>query len=138
MVKKRELSNFERAKIITLYEDNYLKRAISQKTGFGKTTIHNIISKYNKAGAITVAPRSGRPKILTERDKRHLKTIVVQNRREPTAKIHENFNISTGNEVSKRTVRRALYELGYYSRAALRKPLVSESNRKIHLNWARE
>jgi hypothetical protein len=43
-------------------------------------------------------------------------------------KIQENFNISTGNKVSERTVRRALYELGYHSRTALRKPLVSESN----------
>src|SRR5437868_2332818 len=98
MVKNRELSDFERAKVITLHDDGYSERVISQKTGLGKTTIHNIISKYNKTGAVTVASRSGCPKILTERDKRHLKTIVVQNRREPTAKIHENFNISTGNE----------------------------------------
>lgn len=138
MVKNRELSDFERGKVIALYEDGCSERAISQKTGFGKTTVHNIITKYKKTGAITVASRSGRPKILTERDKRHLKTIIVQNRREPMTKIRENFNISTGNEVSERTVRRALYELGYHSRTALRKPLVSESNRKIRLCWARD
>ncbi len=28
--------------------------------------------------------------------------------------------------------------MGYNSRTALRKPLVSEYNRKIRLNWARE
>ena len=75
---------------------------------------------------------------MTEHDKRHLKAIVIQNRRELIAKIYENFNKSTENEVSERTVRRALYELGYHSCTALRKPLVSESNQKIHLNWARE
>ncbi|GES74909.1 transposable element Tcb1 transposase [Rhizophagus clarus] len=45
---------------------------------------------------------------------------------EPLTKIQENFNISTGNEVSERIVRRALYDLGYHSHIALRKPLVKK------------
>ena len=92
--------------------------------------------KYDETGAKTIVSRSGRPKILTERDKRHLKAIVIQNWCEPIAKIHENFNKSTGNEVSERTIRHALYELEYDSYTTFRKPLVSESNRKICLNWA--
>src|SRR6266540_3806937 len=96
MVKTRELTDFERGKVIGLYKAGESERAISEKTGYGKTTIHNIISKYNEMGAISVASRSGRPKKLT------------------------------------------LYEMGYNSRTALRKPLVSEHNRKIRLNWARE
>jgi len=138
MVKKKELSDFERGKIIGFYEGGNSERAISKKTGHGKTTIHNIITKYHETGRFTVASRSGRPKKLTERDKRHLKTIITQNRREPVAKIHEIFNESTGNEVSNCTIRRTLYEMGYHSHTALRKPNVSEANRKIRLNWARE
>ena len=138
MVKKKELSDFECGKVIALYEDGNSERAISQKTGYGKTTIHYIIAKYNKTDTTTIAPRSGRPKILSERDKRHLKIILTQNRRDPLAKIHQNFNESTGNEVSERTIRRTIYDLGYHSHIALRKPLVSEPNRKIRLQWARE
>ncbi len=48
MVKTRELTDFEHGKVIGLYKASESERAISEKTGYGKTTIHNIISKYNK------------------------------------------------------------------------------------------
>jgi transposase len=73
MAKTRELTDFERGKVIGFYEAGDSERAISRKTCYGKTTIHNIIAKYRKTGA---ASRSGRPKKLKDRDKRHLKVII--------------------------------------------------------------
>lgn len=138
MVKKKELTDFDRGKIIGFHEAGDSERMISNKTGFGKTTIHNIIVKYHKTGAISVTPRSGRPLKLTERDKRHLKVIITKNRRESVDKINKIFLESTGNDVCKRTIKKTLYEMGYNSRTALRKPNVSERNRIIRLKWARE
>ena len=138
MVKTKELTDFERGKVIGFHEAGDSKRDISNKTGYGKTTIHNIITKYCETGAISVALRSECPKKLTERDKRHLKTILVKNWREPEEKIREIFIESTEKVVYRRTMQEILYELGYNSRTALRKPNVSENNRKIRLNWARE
>jgi len=94
--------------------------------------------KYHKTSILTTAPRSGRPKKLTERDKRHLKSIISKERREPAQKIQETFANSTGKKVGKNTIRRALYEMGYHSRIALRKPYISESNRRFRLKWSRE
>ncbi|EXX68623.1 uncharacterized protein OCT59_018201 [Rhizophagus irregularis] len=79
MVKIKELTDFEREKVIGYYEAGDTEKAISEKTGYGKTTIHNIIIKYHKTGAITVAPRSSRLKKLTVRDIRHLKAIITKN-----------------------------------------------------------
>jgi len=138
MVKKKEMTDFERGKIIGFYEAGDSERTISKKTGYGKTTIHNIKEKYCKIGAVSVASRSGHPKKLTERDKRHLKAIITKNRREPIEKIIEIFTESTGKKVCRRTMQETLYEMGYNSCTALRKPSVSEKNRKIRLNWARE
>jgi transposase len=138
MVKTRELTDFERGKVIGLYKAGESERAISKKTGYGKTTIHNIILKYNEMGAISVAPRSGCSKKLTERDKRHLKAIVTQNRRVAVDKIVKIFAESTGKVVCKNTIKKTLYEMGYNSRTALRKPLISENNRKVRLNWVRK
>jgi len=138
MVKTKELTNSERGRVIGLYEAGYTERAISEKTGYGKTTIHNIITKYRNTGILTVAPRSGRPKKLDERDKRHLKIIVNQNRRNSAEKVKKDFIESSGKEVSKSTIKRALYKMGYHSRTALRKPHISEPNRKVRLKWARE
>ncbi|GBC04740.1 hypothetical protein RclHR1_05840001 [Rhizophagus clarus] len=130
--------NFRTWEVIGFHDAGDSERTISRKTGYGKTTIHNIITKYHKTGALTVASRSGRPKKLNERDKRHLKVVLTQNRRISAEKMQKDFIESTGKEVSKSTVRRTLYEMGYHSRTALRKPLISEPNRKIHLSWARE
>ena len=138
MVKTRELTDFKHGKIIGLYKAGESEKDISKKTGYGKTTIHNIILKYNEMGAISVAPRSGRPKKLTECDKHHLKAIVTQNRHVAVDKIVKIFAESTGKVVCKNTIKKTLYEMGYNSRTALRKPLISENNRKVRLNWVRK
>ncbi len=138
MTKKKELTVTERGIIISFYEAGVPERTISERTGHPKTTIHDTIMMYKKRGVLTSASRSGRPKKLTERDKRHLKSIICKERREPAQKIQESFANSTGNEVGKNTIRRALYEMGYHSRIALRKPYISESNRRFRLKWTRE
>src|SRR2546423_222794 len=115
MVKKRELTDFKCGKIISFHEAEDFERDILRKTGYSKTTIHNIITKYCETGAISVALRSECPKKLTERDKRHLKTILVKNWREPEEKIREIFIESTEKVVYRRTMQEILYELGYNS-----------------------
>lgn len=138
MSKKKELTIFERAKIIGFYETGDSERTISGKTGHSKTAIHNAITNYRKTGAFTSSPRSGRPRKMTERDKRHLKVIIHKERRAPAQKVKEIFTDSTGKEVCENTIRRTLYEMGYHSRVALRKPYISESNRRFRLKWTRE
>ncbi|PKK56329.1 hypothetical protein RhiirC2_800254 [Rhizophagus irregularis] len=105
MVKIKELTDFKREKVISYYETGDTEKAISEKTGYGKTTIHNIITKYHKTGAFTVAPRS-----------------------ENLRKI---FTASTGNNVSRSTIQQTLYGMDYNSCTVLRKPSVSEHNQKI-------
>jgi len=53
-------------------------------------------------------------------------------------KIVKTFAKSTEKVVCKNTIKKTLYEIGYNSCTALKKPLVSEHNRKIQLNWAHE
>ena len=88
--------------------------------------------------AISVASWSGYLKKLTKRDKRYLKVIIIQNWCIAVDKIVKTFAESTGKVVYKNTIKKTLYEIGYNSYTALRKPLVSEHNWKIRLNWAYE
>ncbi|CAH1771360.1 12778_t:CDS:1, partial [Entrophospora sp. SA101] len=69
---------------------------------------------------------SGRPKSLTDRDSRTLKRIVIKNRFTPAREITNILNEITDNPICDRTVHSYLHGEGYYSRAALRKPFVSE------------
>jgi len=72
-----------------------------------------------KSGGGTSRSRSGRPPILTDRDKRHIVRIVRSNRQ-----------YSARTVASLSTIKRALYEANYHSRVAVRKPLISATNRQ--------
>ena len=104
MVKKTELTDFEHRKVIGFYKAGDSERTIVKKTGYGKTTIYNIITKYHETGTVTVASRSGHPKKLTEWDKWYLKAIINKNWHEPEEKIRKIFIESTGKNVSRRII----------------------------------
>lgn len=52
--------------------------------------------------------------------------------------LQNEFLQSTSVNVSTHTLQQTLHEEGYYARVGKRKPFVSEPNRKIRLNWAKE
>ena len=138
MTERQELNEFERGLIIGGWLFGHSEREIEEKTGHPKSTIHDTIARYRENGTATTALRTGRPPILTDRDKRHLEITVRTNRRQTTKQIHANFVQSTGTAVSESTIKRALYEAGYNSRVAARKPLISVKNKKNRIQWARE
>ena len=71
-----ELTEFERGIIIGGWLFGHTEREIEAKTGHPKSTVHDIIERYCETGAGSSRPRSGRPPILTDRDKRHIVRIV--------------------------------------------------------------
>ena len=68
---RKELTEFQRGKIIGAWKCNLSERKISDILNYSKSTVHNVIITY-KGGFETLPPRSGRPPIITERDGRHL------------------------------------------------------------------
>src|SRR6185312_3255214 len=138
MTERKKLTEFERGLIIGGWLFGHSEREIEEKTGHPKSTIHDTISRYCETGTVTPATRTGRPSILTNRDKRHLEIAVRTNRRQTTKQVHANFVQSTGTAVSESTIKRALYESGYNSRVAARNPLISRKNKKDRIQWARE
>lgn len=137
MAQRQELTEFERGVIIGGWIFGHSEREIEEKTGHPKTTIHDTIERYRKTGTVTPVPRAGRPQILSDRDKRHLERIIRSNRQQTTRQVHNNFVESSGTAVSVSTIKRALYDAGYNSRVAARKPLISPKNQRDRLRWCR-
>jgi len=133
-----QLTDFERGRIIGRWEAGQTTREIANAVGRTQTQVQRAIKAYREKGQITVLSRSGRPKSLTDRDSRTLKRIVIKNRFTPAREITNILNETTDNPICDRTIRNYLHEEGYYSRAALRKPFVSEVNRKKRFSWCRE
>jgi len=132
-----ELTELEREIIIGAWLFDHSEREIEAKTGYAKSTIHDTIERYCETGGGTSCPRSGRPPLLTNRDKRHLVRIVQSNRQQSAKQAHNDFVQSSGTVASLSTIRRALYEAGYHSRVAVKKPLISAKNRRDRLEWCK-
>ena len=116
MPKTHELTPFERGEIVGLSKGGHSIRDISKILGIPKSTIQEVITKYNEKNCTDTLPRSGRPLTLSERDKRQLGRIVWQNRKQAVEEITEQFNQSLSISVCSKTITRALHSMGYYGR----------------------
>ena len=123
-----ELTEFERGIIIRGWLFGHTEQEIEAITGHPKSTVHDTIERYSETGVGSSRPRSGRPPILTDRDKRHIVRIVKSNRQQSARQLQSNFVQSSGTVASIKTIKRALHEAGYHSRVAVRKPLISAKN----------
>ena len=137
MPKTRELTDFERGEIVGLNKGGFSQRDIAKILDHPKSTVGDIIKKYNELGLTTAAPRSGRPKALDKRDNRHLVKIAKNNRNLTLEEITEKFNTEMSISLSSRTIQRALHETGYSGHSAKKKPFISEQNQKKRYGWCR-
>ena len=76
MPKTREFTPFERGEIVGLSKGKHSVRDISKILGVPKSTVQDVITKYNEENRTETAPRSGRPLVLSEQNKRQLGRIV--------------------------------------------------------------
>lgn len=112
-------------------------RKIADVLKVSKSTVQRIVSKYKDEGVEIPAKRPGRPKLMDERDKRHLARVVEKNPIKPLTEIQQDFNQSMKISVSISTLRRELHLMGYYGFASCRKPWISKVNQINRLKWTR-
>ncbi|EXX76661.1 hypothetical protein RirG_031060 [Rhizophagus irregularis DAOM 197198w] len=72
----KEVSKTHWERIIGAYLSGIRQRVISTQFGIPTSTVNDIIKKYKETGSTEPKKRSGRPKVLTERDTRALKCII--------------------------------------------------------------
>src|SRR4051812_20862243 len=89
-----------------------------------------VMSQCLTVPTLTTATRFGRPKILSERDERHLIKITKENQKNTLEELTEKFNTIMKISVSSRTIQRTLHKADYSGHAAKKKPLISEKNWK--------
>jgi transposase len=130
----KHLSEASKGQIIGMMLAGLSERAISEKMGIPKSTVHSVISNHRRNGTVETQPRGGRPRALTARDKRAVKRAVLRDRRIHRASFLEELPI----EVSVRTIRNSLYEMEFFSRIAVKKPFISKRHAADRLEFARK
>jgi transposase len=70
------VSEFTKAKIVTLHQRGMSYGQISTNLGLSKGTIHAIMRKWEDTGTVVRRPGSGRSRVSSGNRTRHLRTIT--------------------------------------------------------------
>ncbi|GFW77921.1 hypothetical protein TNCV_3911311 [Trichonephila clavipes] len=78
MSKSKKLSEFDRGSIVRCHLCGKSVRGIADILEKPKSTVSDVIVKWERRGSETAEKRPGRPKILGERSRRTLKRVMKQ------------------------------------------------------------
>jgi len=136
MIKRKELNSEQRGAIIYGYKSQDTLRAIATRVGCSKTTVGDVIKRFRETGCTKSQTRQiDRPHLIEGPTQIFLKQLVKEDQRLNTSQITNLFNHHNNLNVSKTTVRRALYKENLRCRIAHPKPLLSEANITARLAW---
>ena len=103
VVKKKSLSEVQRAQIVALHGQNLSERQISAQMGCSKTAVHQAIAKYQQDGFYTDKKSTGRPRVTTAREDNVMRRIVVRSPTSSMKKIRAEL-LRRGRQISHMTV----------------------------------
>jgi transposase len=134
---RKELTSSQRGQIIGAFKMGHNPYSIAKTFGFPTATVYKTVKRYQESGSENPVKRQGRPKILSEREKRALNHIAVNNRQAPLVIITNELNTKLENDLSTKTVRRYLKEMGWNSCMACKKPFLNDKSAANRLKWCR-
>ena len=101
--------------------------------GYHYTVVSRLVRKHTQTNNVKDLPRSGRPRVTSDRDDRALQRLVrrMPFATSPVLKQHwlPNRRLST------RTVRNRLKSAGLKSRRVIKRPLFADRHRRTRLAW---
>lgn len=112
-------------------------RGISKLLKIPKSTVHNIIVKFQNTKKLENLKGRGRKSILSEREKKAIVRKVKVNPRLSAPKILSEIQNDFGKSPSLETIRNVLHQNDFKNSFAKKKPLISKKNQKKRLDFAR-
>ena len=134
MPKTKEMSLQVRKLIVSECRKGLSYRTIAKKYSVSKSAVHKIYKKFLLHGIVENLRRSGRKRCTTKQDDRR---IVRESRRDATIASRNILEMVELN-VSSKTVKRRLHEVGLKYRRARRKPYINKRNMKKRLAFAKK
>ncbi|XP_017754886.1 PREDICTED: uncharacterized protein LOC108547048 [Eufriesea mexicana] len=113
-------------------------RDISSLLKISKSTVADIVRRFEDEDRIDFIPQTGRPAALTAREKRGMVRKIKANPRSSVPKLAAEHYEETGTRVHPETIRRTLRQHGYNDRVCRKKPFINEAKRKKRVFFARE
>ena len=127
-----------RTRAVVLVEEGYSYRDVGTRLGISHKTVFRLVKKYRETGSIVDKPRSGRPRVTTEREDRVLVRRSLGDHRLTSPELRAKMEDDHGVHVSSRTVRSRLFSAGLRGCVAAKKPLLRDPTICKRLAFARE
>ncbi|MBW0473417.1 hypothetical protein O181_013132 [Austropuccinia psidii MF-1] len=124
----------KRSQIVGMSQASLSIRKIALRMGVPKSAVHDTIRRFQEHGACADRPKPGRPPLLNEADRQNLDNYITHNRRANLNKILQ----AIPNNVSNRTISKAIHDLGKRSCIAPKKPYLREVDFHRRLTFAQQ
>jgi transposase len=118
MGRSGELSDFEHGLVIGCHISKKSVRDIANLLKLPKSMVGDVIVKWKREGTTTTKQRPGRPRLMTDRDRRALKKVVRETRQTSSETITCEFHSATNCPASIMTVCQGLRGMVFHGRAA--------------------
>lgn len=122
--------------IINLHSKKHSIRKIADELRISKSTVGRVIKHFKATNTISPRKKNGRPRKTSTREDRVIRKIALKDRFQTAASIARKVGTSHDIEVSRKTVSRRLNEIGLFARSPVKKPLISNKNKKLRLSFA--
>ena len=130
---RRRISEAQRWQIIGMHTTGKSFKAIGHQMGYHYTVISRLVRKHTQTNNVKDLPRSGRPRVTSDRDNRALQRLVrwMPFATSPVIKQHW----LPSRRLSTRTDRNRLKSAGLKSRRVIKRPLLADQHRRSRLAW---
>jgi len=137
MAEKKHLINEERRIVMYIKMKNKGNTYREIATFFNKTpaAMFKIVAAYKNDGRVSVAPKSGRPKVTNVRTDKRIVNISSSDPFLSAPKIRSKLLSENKNAPSTQTIRRRLHASGKHGRVARKLPYVNKKNLKNRMDF---
>ena len=135
MPPKKQLSEIKRAQIVALSGEGYSQVEIARKMECSRKGVQTTIKRYKETKSCKNRKGQGRKKSTTVKEDRSLKRAFPADRRKSSSELAAELRKGANKNISARTVRRRLLEVGLKGCKARKKPYLSQANKKKRLEW---
>lgn len=124
--------------IVIRHKNGDSARCIAKSNKVDHHRIGRIVAQQATQGDFKRKTGSGRPKILSDREERHIVRSVLGPSQPTTRDIQQSLLYEFNVKPSLSTIRRVLYRHQVHGRIRAKKPALSKQQMKVRLQWARQ
>lgn len=126
------------ARAVTMIEEGHTYRSVSRALGVSTSVIHRVIQRYRETGSYVRRRGQGRNRVTSAIDDRFIALQTLRNRRQTAVQTRNQLVEVRNINISERTVRRRLNEVGLRSYVPAKAPKLDVAHRVARLGFARQ